>query len=274
MHHQFKWLTNDGIEIFSQYWQPTENIKGVIIFIHGLGEHSGRYSQLAGKFSKEGYVFFTCDLRGSGKSGGKRGHTPAYECLMADIDYLLKEAKKRFPGQGQFLYGHSLGGNLVLNYSLRHNPSLKGVIATSPWLKLAFKPPMIKIILGEIIDLFWPSFSQENGISGQALSHDPQIIQDYQKDPLVHNRISVRLFYEAFRAGQWALANNKRFNLPLLLLHGTADKITSPQGSAQFAHGIAQCTFKLWEGQYHELHNEFIKEEFFGYILSWLNKQK
>ncbi|MFZ7102018.1 MAG: lysophospholipase [Peptococcaceae bacterium] len=274
MRHEYTWVTPDGITIFAQYWEPETESKGVVNFIHGLGEHSGRYGDLAGEITEQGYVFFTCDLRGSGKSGGKRGHTPSYEFLLNDIEHLLQEARVRYPCKAQFLYGHSLGGNLTLNYVLRRRPDLKGVIVTSPWLKLTLDPPIFKIALGEIIDLFWPSFSQHNGISARALSHDLQVVEEYQRDPFVHNKISVRLFFEAFRAGHWALDHHQEFSLPLLLMHGTEDGITSPQSSEDFAEGISQCTLRLWPGQFHELHHEFIKEEFYKFIVSWLDSHR
>jgi alpha-beta hydrolase superfamily lysophospholipase len=145
------------------------------------------------------------------------------------------------------------------------------MIVTSPWLRLAMEPPLVKIVLGEIMDKFWPSFSQANGISAHSLSHDGEIVRRYIQDPLVHNRISVRLFFEAYRAGLWALEHSERLGLPLLLMHGTADGVTSPQASEEFFDKAgSNCTLKLWQGQYHELHNELIKDEVIGFCLNWI----
>ncbi|MFZ5944937.1 MAG: alpha/beta hydrolase [Bacillota bacterium] len=271
MHSELNWTTDDGLKIFSQFWQPQGETKGVINLVHGLGEHSGRYETYAKKLADAGYVFFAFDLRGSGKSGGKRGHVPAYKFFLNDIHQFLQESHKRFPYKPQFLYGHSLGGNLALNYCMRRNYELQGLIVTSPWLKLALKPSLFKILLGQGVDLVWPSFSQHNGISAHALSHDPQIVESYANDPLVHNRISTRLFFEAHRAANWTLEHSQDLRIPLLLMHGTEDGITSYEGSKEFAAGVkGECTLKLWEGQYHELHNEYVKEEVFQEILGWL----
>jgi alpha-beta hydrolase superfamily lysophospholipase len=273
MHHQLYLSTQDGLKLYAQVWEPEGQFKAVICLVHGIGEHSGRYELLAKRFNERGIVVFAFDLRGSGKSGGPRGHTPSYELLMDDITRVLKEASTRYPGLDQFLYGHSLGGNLVLNYGLRKKPQLKGMIVSSPWLRLALEPPLIKIVLGEIIDKFWPSFSQINGISAHSLSHDDEVVRKYIEDPLVHNRISVRLFFEVYRAGLWALEHSKGLSLPLLLMHGTDDGVTSPQASEEFFDKAGSyCTLKLWRGQYHELHNELIKDEVITFCLNWIER--
>jgi len=273
MHRQFTLKTKDGLKLFAQAWEPEGEIRAVACLVHGIGEHSGRYQLLAQRFNGRGMVFLAFDLRGSGRSEGLRGHTPSYSMFLDDIDLLLQEGERRYPQKAKFLYGHSLGGNLVLNYCLRRKPSLTGAIVTSPWLKLAFEPPLFQIILGEIIDKVWPSFSQENGISAQALSHDPEVVRRYMEDPLVHNRISVRLFFEASRAGHWALEHSRELKLPLLLMHGTGDGITSSEATREFFENAAlYCTLKLWQGQFHELHNELIKEEVISFILNWVEK--
>jgi len=273
MHQQFTWETKDGLKLFAQVWEPAGEVKAVISLVHGLGEHSGRYKSLAQKFNENGMVLLAIDQRGSGQSEGRRGHTPSYAMLLDDIERLLEEAKRRYPSKASFIYGHSQGGNLVLNYCLRRNPPLEGIIVTSPWLKLAVEPPLIKIILGEVMDKIWPSFSQENGISAHALSHDPKIVRAYMEDPLVHNRISVRLFSECYRAGHWALEHSKELKIPLLLMHGTADGITSPKASREFFENTDErCTFKLWNCQFHELHNELIKDQVSNFIINWVER--
>ena len=118
-HIEFTQQTPDGVQFYFQGWQPETPPKAVVCLVHGLGEHSGRYAHVAAALNDAGYALLGFDLRGHGKSGGPRGHTPSYDTLMDDIGRLLAEAAQRYPGQPQFLYGHSLGGNLVLNYALR-----------------------------------------------------------------------------------------------------------------------------------------------------------
>jgi alpha-beta hydrolase superfamily lysophospholipase len=149
-HTEFKLKTFDGLSLFAQNWQPEDRTRAVVCLVHGIGEYSGRYVHVADRLTQAGYAIFTFDLRGHGKSEGLRGHIPSYEAIMQDISFLLETANKKYPQLPVFLCGHSLGGNLVLNYVLRRQPHLKGVIATAPWLHLAFEPPASKIALGKM----------------------------------------------------------------------------------------------------------------------------
>ncbi len=149
-HNEFKFRTFDGLQLFGQSWQPEDQPRAVICLVHGMGEHSGRYGHVADRLTQACYSVFAFDLRGHGKSPGPRGHTPSYEALLNDVNFFLNEVDKNFPELPLFLYGHSLGGNLVLNYVISRQPKLKGVIVTGPWLRLAFEPPRFKIILAQI----------------------------------------------------------------------------------------------------------------------------
>lgn len=272
---EFQVLSDDGLTLWYQEWTPEAKPIGTIALVHGMGEHSGRYQHLAETLNQEGFVFLTFDLRGHGRSEGKRGHTPSYDALMKDIGLLIKHSRERFPMQPLFLYGHSLGGNLVLNYALRFSAPLKGVIATGPWLKLAFEPTAYKLRMAGLMNRLWPSFSQANDLDAQALTHDETIAHAYETDPLVHTLISARLFNSVHTAGLWALEHADRFPFPLLLMHGSADRVTSCAASQTFAERVPQqqCTFQAWEGLYHELHNEPEWPEVARSITDWLKSQ-
>ena len=273
-HNEFKFKTFDGLQLFGQSWQPEDQTRAVVCLIHGLGEHSGRYAHVADNLTQAGYILISFDLRGHGKSEGKRGHTPSYEALMQDISSFLEVANKQFLKLPFFLYGHSLGGNLALNYVLRRQSHLKGVIATDPWLRLAFEPPRFKIILAQITNYIWPLFSQKNGLDTKVLSCDPKVVHAYENDPLVHDHISARMFIDIYQSGQWALEHASEFSLPLLLMHGRDDKIISVEASREFVNRInKKCTFKIWDGFYHEIHNEPEKEKVFKFLIDWLDKK-
>jgi len=273
-HTEFKFKTFDGLQLFGQSWQPEDRPRAVVCLVHGLGEHSGRYARVADSLTEAGYTLISFDLRGHGQSEGLRGHTPSYEALMQDISSLLEAANKKFPQLPFFLYGYSLGGNLVLNYVLRRQPKLKGVIVTGPWLRLAFEPPRFRIILAQITNYIWPSFSQKSGVDTKAISRDTEVVYDCENDPLGHDRISARMFISTYQAGQWALEHASEFSLPLLLMHGGADKIISVEAGREFAGKIKEnCTLKIWDGLYHEIHNEPEKEEVFKFLIDWLDKK-
>lgn len=272
-HYEFGWTTKDGLRIYAQGWQPETEPRAVLCIVHGLGEHGGRYARQAAVFVEAGCAVLIFDQRGFGKSQGRRGHTPGYAALLDDIAVLLQEAERQYPHVPLFLYGHSMGGNLVLNYVLRRKPFLKGVIATGPWLRLAFTPPAYKIFLAGVMNVIWPSFTQANGIRASELSHDRDDTEAYEKDPLVHDRISARMFLSVFQAGLWALEKAHEFNLPLLLMHGGDDRITSPEASSRFAAKAGEkCTLRIWPGLYHELLNEPDRPEAREYMLGWIEE--
>ena len=256
-HVEFKWKTTDGLQLFAQGWQPEGESRAVVCLVHGLGEHTGRYGHVAAALNHAGYALLGFDLRGHGQSEGQRGHTPTFDHMLDDITHLLEEASQRFPDVPRFLYGHSLGGCLVLNYALRRRPDIAGVIATDPLLRTAFAPPAWKTTLGRLLQGLWPTLSMSNGLDIAGLSRDAAVVRAYADDPLVHDRVSARLGMDMLDAGEWALGHASEFPLPLLLMHGGADPITSAEASRQFAAGVTgDCTLKIWDGLYHEIHNE------------------
>jgi alpha-beta hydrolase superfamily lysophospholipase len=270
---RWSWHTGDGLTMFAQGWLPEGPPRALVALVHGLGEHSGRYTHVGTALARSGFALFGFDLRGHGQSAGPRGHTPSYEALLGDIDAFLTEVAKRFHTRPHFLYGHSLGGNLVLNYALRRRPTLAGVVATGPALRLSFEPPPAKVALARLMNRLFPAFTQASGLEVDALSHDPEVVRAYRADPLVHDRISARLFLGFFEAGRWALAHANEFPVPLLLMHGGADRICSPDGSREFAaHVTGDCLLKIWDGLYHEVHNEPQKDEVLGVLIAWLER--
>ncbi len=258
--------------LFARLW-PAEAPRAVVCLVHGLGEHSGRYAPLAAYLNAHGYTLLAMDLRGHGRSGGKRGHIPTYADALDDIDRLLERAADEFPETPRFLYGHSLGGNLVINYILRRpTDDLRGAIASGPWLRLAFQPPAYKVWLARLAGRLFPALLQPSGLNPHHLSHDPAVVQAYMDDPLVHDRISAALFLGVYEAGLWALQHADRLTLPLLLMHGSADQLTSPEASREFCEKAGEaCTLRLWEGMYHEVHNEPEKAQVYRVVKAWLD---
>jgi len=273
-HQEFTLLTKDGLNLFAQTWDIDKTHQAAVCLVHGLGEHSSRYHHVAEAFNQAGFAMLAFDHRGHGKSPGKRGHIPDYETLLDDIAAALAVTQEKYPQMPVFIYGHSMGGSLVLNYALRRNPELAGVICTSPWIKLGFEPPATQVLLARIMNFFMPSFTQNNELDVNGLSHDPKVIEAYQEDPLVHDKASARLFVEFYGAGYWALEHASQLKLPLLLAHGSADSLTSAQASQEFSTQAGDfCTLKIWDGHLHETHNELEKEEVIAFYIDWAKKQ-
>jgi len=272
-HIEFTRQSPDKLQFYFQGWEPETSPRAAVCLVHGLGEHAGRYAHVAATLNEAGYAVLGCDLRGHGQSEGPRGYTPSYDILMDDIGRLLDETTQRYPDRPYFLYGHSLGGNLVLNHTLRRKPSLAGVVSTSPAIRVAEPLPVTQLAMAKVINKLRPAMQMPNGLNLDNLARDPEVIRAYKSDPFVHQQISVRLAVEMLQAGEWALAHAAEFPVPLLLVHGTADELTSAAATQKFASKVrGDCTLKLWDGFYHETHNEPEKAEVLGFMVAWLQK--
>lgn len=250
---------------------PGDRIRAVIILVHGLGEHIRRYDQWSDYFVNAGMAFTGMDLPGHGRSEGRRGHF-RFSDLHEMIGILVSECKKTFPGIPVIIYGHSLGGLIVLDYILRNNPPVKGAVVTSPLLKLAFTPDKFRLLLAQILKYITPGLVQPTSLIADYLSHDPAVVDRYKNDNLVHGKVSIGAFHDMMSSATYSLSHSPELKIPLLLLHGSDDLICSPEGSSEFAAGTSLANLKIWDNGYHELHNEPFNESVFKYILNWMNK--
>ena len=271
-HATYEWETRDGIKLFAQSWLPETGMEELILLAHGHGEHSGRFEHLAKWMCKHGVGVVALDLRGHGKSEGKRGHTPSYEALMDDLALFVEKGKEIAKDIPVFLYGHSMGGNLVLNYGIRRKPDVRGLIISSPWLKLAFDPPSFRLKVGKLMNKIAPGYTENSTLDSAKLSRDPEVGKKYDADPLVHGKISTRLFFGIHDSGLYALENAAKLELPTYHMHGTGDQITSFEASKQFVAGVSNdhYNFHSWQDGYHELHNEPNKESVYESIHHWI----
>lgn len=267
------WTDKQGLKFYSKGWEPDGTPKGAVALLHGLGEHIGRFQHVGEAFAQAGYALVGMDLRGHGQSGGIRGHAPSIEAYMQDIDLLLEHVRERYPGAPIFLYGHSLGAILALNYGVRRQPDLKGVIATSPALHSELENQPVKVAVAKLLGTFLPTVTMSAGLKTSDLSRDPQVEKRYLSDPLVHDKVSLgwgKLMLENIR---WTLAHASEFPLPLLMMHGTSDKIAFPSSSKEFAKAAGEkATLVLWKDYYHETHNEPNKAEVIQTTIRWMDE--
>ncbi len=275
MSEEFWIKAQDGIDLYARSWDPEGAAKGVVCLVHGLGEHCNRYHHVAKALNQAGYGVVAIDHRGHGQSQGPRGYSPSYETVMQDIARLIEEGKRRYPGAPVFLYGHSMGGNFVINYALRKKTGIRGVIATGPALRTAFDPPPVKIAVGRALYAIYPRLTMSNELDVNGLSRDTSVVKAYTQDPLVHDRITARLAIDILDAGLWALAHAGELSVPLLLMHGSADRLTSAKASQEFAAQAPKqfCTLKIWDGFFHEIHNEVEQKEVLDVAIHWLNER-
>jgi alpha-beta hydrolase superfamily lysophospholipase len=262
-----------GLSLTAWLHRPPQNCKAVVVLVHGLGEHAGRYRQLAHWLTEGGYALLVYDQQGHGQSGGQRGHAD-HARLQEDVGAVLKEARRLQPRTPLFLYGHSMGGNVALSALLQHVVSprgLAGLVLSAPWLKLAFSPPPALVALARLMARLYPAFSQPNRLKPEWLSRDPAVGRAYEEDPLVHDRISAGLFWQLTEAGLGALQADHP-QVPMLVLHGSDDVITSYKASQRFARASG-ATFLSGSDLRHEQHNEPEGREVVQQVMDWMDRR-
>lgn len=271
---EWKWKTQDGLELYAKAWMPDSAARGLVCLVHGLGEHIGRYQADAMALTQAGYILTGFDQRGFGQSQGRKGHTPSLDAYFNDIDHFLDATMLRYPGLPTFLYGHSMGGILVLAYTPLRRPSVVGIIATSPGLKSSIEAQKAKVLLVKLLGSAWPTLTLQSEIDAQMLSRDPRVAAEYVNDPLVHTSITAGWGKAMLQAVAVAYQQAPNFPVPLLLMHGADDQIAYPEGSRLYA-GLApkeKLTFQEWPGFKHELHTDSEKAVIFDAMVAWLDE--
>lgn len=263
--------TKDGLALKVTKWNDIEGGgKGTLIIIHGIGEHQGRYSHVVKYFIDLDYVVYTYDQRGHGKSDGKLGHTPGVSFNLDDLQRIIDSSE----GQKLYLYGHSFGGIVLVNYLLRKEDSrLVAAVLSAPWIWLKKQPSKIDVALASVMNLVYPSFTQNNKLDTTALSSIDQVGIEYLNDPLVHPKISAGLFKSFYASGINAIENAGNLSVKTLVIHGEDDMIIDPNGSKEFCKNSDLATLKLYSNTRHELHNDKRAEEVLGYVSDWLESQ-
>ncbi|MGI6623359.1 MAG: alpha/beta hydrolase [Clostridiaceae bacterium] len=252
--------------------EPESNVpvKALMVIIHGLGEHAGRYFKYAEAFTRQGICIYAMDLRGHGKSPGKRGHTAPRRLILEDVDILCRIAIKDFPNTPLFIYGHSMGGNIGLYHRLHGKFRPKGYIITSPWITLYKQLSGPTIALMKIISKFTPNLCIRNNLDIKDLSSDQSQI-DAGTDPLYHGYVSVQTGLDCFEGAREILRNSYMGKEDLLLLHGIDDHICSVEGSRLFMKNAPKsCTYVEFEKNYHELHHDKDRERVAQAVSHWI----
>ncbi|MDH7485555.1 MAG: alpha/beta hydrolase [Anaerolineae bacterium] len=260
-----------GLELYAQCWRPEGEARATLAVVHGFGEHSGRYGNVVNWFVPKGYIVCAFDMRGMGRSPGRRGHINSWTELREDTRAFLQWARAQDAGLPLFLLGHSQGGLVVLDYALHYPQGLAGVVASGPTLgKLPVSPPMI--MLARLLSSVWPRFTQDVKLDATALSRDPAVPEAYVSDPLVHGLATARLGTEILKAIEWVQAHAADMAVPCLIVHGGADRLVPPEGSRIFFEKmtLADKTRYEYEGYYHEVYNDVGKERVLADVEAWL----
>jgi alpha-beta hydrolase superfamily lysophospholipase len=261
-----------GLQLYYQCWRPEGQVRAALAIIHGLGEHGGRYGNVVDKLVPLGFAVYADDHRGHGRSPGKRGHINAWSEFRGDVDAYLALVREQEPGRPLFLLGHSMGGLITLEYVLHHPEGLQGVVVSAPGLTNQGLSPLM-ILISRLLSRVWPSLSVPTGLEAAGISRDPAVVQAYLDDPLVHDRGTPRAGAEGFAAIEWTLAHAAEWPVPLLILHGTGDRLVPAAASVAFFEQVPiQDKQRIeYPGGYHESHNDIHHEQATADLAAWLD---
>ncbi len=263
--------------IIGYRWE-VENNK-VVCLIHGINEYAGKYSRLAKYFNEQGISIFSMDLRGHGKSFGTRGHCAPREAVLRDIDMLIDYIKCQKKDAEIIIYGHSMGGNITLDYRNRgkYRECIKGYIISAPWIRLVREISKHKYIAIKCIAKIFSRFKLNSSIDEFNLGNKYNVV-GYKKDPLIHKYISAQCAKECYEIGEKLYSGKlyRKNSRPMLIMHGDKDKICSVEGSRRVAEVEGDnCEYIEWTGMDHEIHNRCIvseSKEVLEKVVEWINK--
>ena len=270
---EYKWQSFDGLDYYAVSWAPDVYPKAVLALVHGHGDHCRRYDHWLSRFPEQNLAAVAFDYRGHGRSAGKRGVLRHYNDFLQDVELLLQKTRELFPGVPIILFGHSMGGNMVLSYCLRRAAIPQLAIITSPWIILRKKPGAVVTAAACLANRLTPRLTFKTGLSSRDFAADSHGDIAKEKDELLHNRISVRLFCEVKREGEWLLDNAYRLNIPVLLMQGLEDLIMdSNAGLKLFDNASDRITYRGWHGARHQLHDFEGQDEVLTFIFHWIEQ--
>jgi acylglycerol lipase len=260
-----------GLKIFARSWRPSLEPRAVVVISHGFNSHSGHYSWVAEQFVSRGLAVYALDHRGRGRSEGERFYVDKVMDYVEDLATFVELAKAREPGLPLFLLGHSAGGVISCVYALEHQAELAGLICED----FAFQVPAPDFVLAVLKGLSHVTpHAHVYKLKNEDFSRDPAVVAALNDDPLIANEVQpAQTAAEMTRADERLKREFPQIRLPLLILHGTQDKVAKPSGSQFFydAAGSEDKTLKLYEGHYHDLLNDVGKELVMSDIQSWID---
>lgn len=262
-----------GLNIFTRSWLPEGEPRAAIVLVHGFNSHSGYYEWVGEQLVADGLAVYALDHRGRGRSDGERFYVEKFAHYETDLDTFVGQIKASHPDLMLFMLGHSAGGVVACNYAVDHQEKLAGLICESFAYQVP-APDFALAVLKGVSHLF--PHAHVLKLKNEDFSRDPAVILEMNSDPLIENETQpTQTVAEMARADERLKENFKNITLPVLIIHGSADKATKPEGSQSFYEnaGSTDKTIKIYEGGYHDLLNDTIKEEVLGDIRNWLDER-
>jgi len=262
----------DNFQLFEQCWKK-EDAKGVVLITHGIAEHSGRYEHVALSLNEAGYSVVAFDLRGHGKSSGKRNYIKSFQDYLDDLDEVLTRTKNKFPDLPIFLFGHSMGGGILSLYAIERQPDVKGILLSAPSVKVSDDlSPFLQKISG-ILSVIAPKLPAIK-LDSADISKDKKVVEAYDTDPLNYRGgILARTGSELLKSTKTISKSASKITLPILIMHGTLDKLADMSGSQMLYDTVSSQdkTLKLYKGLYHEILNEPEQDQVKADMIAWLD---
>jgi alpha-beta hydrolase superfamily lysophospholipase len=260
-------------KLYYKTWGHETSPKAVVAVVHGVGEHIDRYPHVVKALTESGYVMAGFDLRGHGRSDGQRGHILAWEDYRGDVGRFLNLVSSLKPNKPLFIYGHSLGSLIVLDYILHEAEGLRGAIISGTSLMPKDAAPPYQVLVARLLSGIRPKFSLRMALPGSSLARDPQVAKAYDEDPMVFWERSVRWGTESLQVVDWIKKHPHQVRIPVLFIHGEADPLVSVEGARRFYEQVTfpDKTLKVYAGSLHEPHNDLDHAQVTGDMINWLD---
>ena len=247
-----------GLTLYYRCWLPETEAKSIVLVVHGWAEHSGRYANLVNHLVPKGYAIYAHDHRGHGMSGGRRGYVERFSDYLDDLKTFFDLVRGEHSDKKIFIVGHSMGGTIATAYAIRHQRELAGLLLSGASLKLGSSMPSALVPLARILSIMVPTLGITT-LDASAISQDRAVVDAYINDPLVYRgKITCRFAGEMIKTLSKLPSQVTEINLPILIMHGSADRLGDPEGSRLLYDRVRSSdkTLKLYEGFYHEIFNE------------------
>ena len=273
-HSEGRFAGHKGISLYYQSWLPENTPKAFLVVVHGFGEHSGRYLNLVDYFLPRGYGVYAVDLRGHGRSEGLRGYSDHFANFVADLESFGKIVRDFHPAVPGFLLGHSTGGTIAAAYSIAYPNRFRGMVLSGALLSPPDDVPALTIFAARLLSRLAPKTGLYR-LDANLISRDKRVVDAYVSDPLVYwGKVQARMGVELMDAMADIRRRVSEISLPVLILHGGADRLSDPEGSRRVFGGVSSPdkTIKLYPGLFHEIFNEPERNLVFADLDEWLLK--
>lgn len=262
----------DGLALYEQWWHPSGDPRAVVVIVHGLAEHCGRYAHVGQHLAGHDFAVYAYDHRGHGLSDGERCFIDRFDDYLCDLEYVLIRAREKLPGKLIFLLGHSMGGLIVATLAVFRSPDVRGMVLSSPTLIIGDDVPQLLVKIVPLIGRLLPRLKLVK-LDSASISRDAEVVAAYDSDPLVYREGLCACTGAEINAAVMRLqAAMEQAALPFLILHGSEDRLSGPEGSRQFyaRAGSDDKTLKMYAGLYHEVLNEPEKLQVLTDLTEWL----